>query len=506
MLVTGGVDRLPERVIKAHSGLSNSTYAQGGIAGVLNPDDCFEHHITDTLGAGGNLCDPAVVEMVVREAPNRIQELIEWGTQFDEDAGELLLGREGGHSRHRIVHALGDSTGKEVMRAVVHWTQRFPNVQLWKNAFTIDLLVDNGICRGALIWNPHHGKMMVWAKQTILCTGGAGQIYRESTNPLVATGDGLGIAYRAGAELRDMEFMQFHPTVLYIAGSSRSLITEAMRGEGACLVDAEGRRFMEDYDERMELAPRDIVSQATVSQMEKTRHPCVYLDVSHLGADKVRGRFPGIAKICAKFGIDITTDRIPVRPGAHYMIGGVSVDLNGRTTVPGLWVAGEVTCSGLHGANRLASNSLLEGLVYGAHAGQGASQAAREIPDDFQAPRMTSGAVEPSEEMLDLPDIRNSLKSMMWRSAGVRRDRESLTSAAATIENWCQYVLPRQFSNPEGWELQNMLVVSRLMIQAALEREESRGVHLRIDFPQVDDLNWRRHLVWRRSDLSSQSA
>ena len=248
---------------------SNSTYAQGGIAGVLDPDDRFEHHITDTLGAGGNLCDPDVVEMVVREAPERIQELIEWGTQFDEDAGELSLGREGGHSRHRIVHALGDSTGKEVMRAVVHWTQRFPNVQLWKNAFTIDLLVDNEVCRGALIWNPHHGKMMVWAKQTILCTGGAGQVYRESTNPLVATGDGLAIAYRAGAEVRDMEFMQFHPTVLYIAGSSRSLITEAMRGEGARLVDSGGRRFMEDYDERMELAPRDIVSQAIVSQMEK---------------------------------------------------------------------------------------------------------------------------------------------------------------------------------------------------------------------------------------------
>ena len=485
---------------------SNSTYAQGGIAGVLDPDDRFEHHITDTLGAGGNLCDPDVVEMVVREAPERIQELIKWGTQFDEDAGELLLGREGGHSRHRIVHALGDSTGKEVMRAVGHWTQRFPNVQLWKNAFTIDLLVDNEVCRGALIWNPHHGKMMVWAKQTILCTGGAGQVYRESTNPLVATGDGLAIAYRAGAEVRDMEFMQFHPTVLYIAGSGRSLITEAMRGEGARLVDSEGRRFMEDYDKRLELAPRDIVSQAIVSQMEKTRHPCVYLDVSHLGAEKVRGRFPGIAKTCAKFGIDIAADRIPVRPGAHYMIGGVSIDSYGQTTVPGLWAAGEVTCSGLHGANRLASNSLLEGLVYGAHAGQGASQAAREIPDDFQAPRMTSEAVEPLEEMLDLPDIRNSLKSMMWRSAGVRRDRESLTSAAAMIENWCQYVLPRQFSDPEGWELQNMLVVSRLMIQAALEREESRGVHLRVDFPQVDDLNWRRHLVWRRSDSSSHSA
>lgn len=485
---------------------SNSTYAQGGIAGVLDPDDRFEDHITDTLDAGGNLCDPNVVEMVVREAPDRIQELIDWGTQFDEDAGELLLGREGGHSRHRIVHALGDATGKEVMRAVVHWTQRFPNVQLWKNAFTIDLLVHEGVCRGALIWNPHHGKMMVWAKQTILCTGGAGQIYRESTNPIVATGDGLAIAYRAGAELRDMEFMQFHPTVLYIAGSSRSLITEAMRGEGAYLVDATGRRFMEDYDARMELAPRDIVSQSIVSQMEETRHPCVYLDVSHLDAEQVRGRFPGIAKACAKFGIDITTDRIPVRPGAHYMIGGISVDLDGKTSVPGLWAAGEVTCSGLHGANRLASNSLLEGLVYGAHAGKGATLAARDIPDDFRAPALIHDAAPPSDEPLDLADIRNSLKSMMWRSSGVRRDSDSLSTAAHTIENWCRYVLPRQFGDPEGWELQNMLEVSRLMIRAAREREESRGVHLRIDFPDTNDAEWRRHLVWRRANVTSQPA
>ena len=337
---------------------------------MFDPEDRFEDHIADTLTAGGKLCDPAVVEMVVREAPDRIRELIGWGTQFDVEAGELALGREGGHSHDRIVHALGDATGKEVMRAVIAWISGLTNVETWPNTFTLDLLTHGGACRGALVWNPVHGKTLVWAKQTILCTGGVGQVYRETTNPEVATGDGLAIAYRAGAELRDMEFMQFHPTVLYIAGSSRNLITEAIRGAGAWLVDRNGDRFMPKYDTRAELAPRDVVSRAIVAQMEKTRHPNVYLDLRHLDAEKIRARFPGIYALCAEFGLDLTQDRIPVRPGAHYMIGGATVDLNGRTTVPGLWAAGEVTSSGLHGANRLASNSLLEALVYGAHAGE----------------------------------------------------------------------------------------------------------------------------------------
>jgi L-aspartate oxidase len=385
------------------------------------------------------------------------------------------------------------------MRAVLHWTERFPNIQLWRQAFTVDLIVSEGECRGAIIWNPHHGKMIVWAKQTILCTGGAGQIYRESTNPAVATGDGMAIAYRAGAELRDMEFMQFHPTVLYIAGSSRSLITEAMRGEGAFLVDATGYRFMQDYDPRGELAPRDIVAQSIVTQMEKTRHPNVYLDVSHMPAAQILSRFPGIAATCKQFGIDITSDRIPVRPGAHYMIGGISVDVEGRTSIPGLWAAGEVTSSGLHGANRLASNSLLEGLVFGAHAGRGASAGAREVADNYHVLPLEFPAVEPAIEPLDLVDIRNSLTSLMWRSAGVRRDSAGLTAARDAIETWCRYVLPQQFNTPEGWELQNMLVVADLMIHAALRREESRGVHLRTDFPDTDDANWKRHQVWQRA-------
>ena len=478
---------------------SNSSYAQGGIAGVLDPADDFENHIADTLTAGGALCEREIVEMVVREAPARIRELIAWGTRFDaaDDSGELLLGREGGHSHHRIVHALGDATGKEVMRAVVEWTRRFPHVQLWQKAFTIDLLVHDGQCRGAITWNRHHGKTILWAKQTILCTGGAGQLFRETTNPPVATGDGHAIAFRAGAELRDMEFMQFHPTVLYIAGGSRSLITEAVRGEGAHLIDCHGVRFMPAYDERAELAPRDVVSQAIVSQMEQTRHPNVYLDLSHLDADFVRQRFPSIAATCASFGIDITKDRIPVRPGAHYMVGGLTVDAAGRTTLPGLWAAGEVTSTGLHGANRLASNSLLEGLVYGAHAGRGASEAARQVTDNFTALPIAQPEVANAQESLHVADITNSLKSLMWRAAGVRRERQQLVEALRNIDHWCRYVLPRQFLDPAGWELQNMLVISRIMIEAALKREESRGVHLRVDFPHRDDSHWCHHLTWR---------
>jgi L-aspartate oxidase len=482
---------------------SNSTYAQGGIAGVMDPDDRFEEHVNDTLVAGGTLCDSEVVDMVIREAPERIQELIDWGTHFDEHGGRITLGREGGHSKSRIVHALGDMTGREVMRAVIERTRAQANVRIWENAFTLDLLSYDGACRGAIIATRPDEKMLVWARQTILATGGCGQVYRESTNPPVATGDGHAMAYRAGAQLRDMEFVQFHPTVLYIAGGSRSLITEAVRGEGGWLVDKDGVRFMPQYDSRAELAPRDIVSQSIVTQMEKTRHPCVYLDVTHLEPAFVLKRFPGIAAACKQFGIDITRDKIPVRPGAHYMIGGVTIDHDGRTTIPNLWAAGEVSSSGLHGANRLASNSLLEGLVYGAHAGAAASRAAVDKDGEYRVFPLENAVVATPLEPLDIADIRNSLKSLMWRNCGVRRSGDLLMEALETVDGWRRYVLARQFDDLAGWELQNMLTLCRVMIQAALLREESRGVHLRTDFPRVDDSHWNKHLWFERNELNS---
>ena len=487
---------------------SSSQWAQGGIAGVIDPEDRFDSHVADTLTAGGGLCHPEVVEGVVREAPDRIAELIGWGTKFDLRDGALDLGREGGHSHHRIVHALGDATGREVMRAVIERARATSNIEVWPETFTIDLVTHEGVCRGALVWHPGRGKTMIWARRTILATGGAGQIYRESTNPSGASGDGIALAWRAGAAVRDMEFMQFHPTVLYIAGGSRSLITEAVRGAGAHLVDRDGHRFMPEFDPRGELAPRDVVSRAITEVMRNTAHSNVYLNLSHLDADMVRQRFPGMAKLCRKFGLDLATDPIPVRPGAHYMIGGVVVDDWGRTTVPHLFAAGEVTSSGLHGANRLASNSLLEGLVFGGRVGEQASVEAREDAavqtdyEPFQVPRIGQPPAEepaegPAGETLDLGDIRNSLRSLMWRHVGVERSEASLAEAAQTVAGWCRYVLPRQFTDPQGWQLQNLLEVGRLMIQAAAARQETRGVHVRSDYPETSD-HWRRHLCWQR--------
>jgi L-aspartate oxidase len=477
---------------------SNSNYAQGGIASVWDPEDRFEDHVRDTLTAGGSLCDPAIVDLVVREAPQRVAELIQWGTRFDEHDGELMLGREGGHSHQRIVHALGDATGREVMRAVIVHTRARPNVSIWEQAFTIDLLTEDGVCRGAIVARDDGQLFLLWAKQTILCSGGCGQIYRESTNPRVATGDGHALAYRAGAEMRDMEFMQFHPTVLYIAGSSRTLVTEAIRGAGAHLIDVHGERFMANYDARMELAPRDVVSQAIVAQMDKTQHACVYLSLGHLDPAKVRAEFPGFAQACQKFDLDITRDPIPVRPGAHYMIGGVVVDVEGRTSVDGLWAAGEVTSSGLHGANRLASNSLLEGLVFGARIGRLASERALATPDDFRVPNLAHPPEKNHTVALDISDIRNSLQSLMWRLVGVQRRADRLEEALSSIQAFSRYVLPYSFLSEAGWELQNMITVAHLMAQAALARTESRGVHFRTDFPKLDEEHWHRHLRFVR--------
>jgi L-aspartate oxidase len=473
---------------------SNSAYAQGGIAGVLSPEDRFENHIEDTLTAGGGLCQRDIVELVVREAPHQINDLIKFGTKFDEEEGHLALTREGGHSHRRIVHALGDATGFEVMRAIITKAREAPNLTIWDDTFTLDLLTHEGRCVGALVDRPNQGKLLIWAKQTIIASGGVGMVYRETTNPPVATGDGMAAAHRAGATLRDMEFMQFHPTVLYVAGSSRFLISEAVRGEGAYLRDKHMDRFMLNVDPRAELAPRDVVAQAIVRCMERTKHPNVYLDLRHLDPALVHRRFPGIAKVCGGFGLDITADLIPIRPGAHYMIGGVMVDDQGQTALPGLWAAGEVTSSGLHGANRLASNSLLEGLVFGTACARGAAVVAARMSDRFTAIPLSSRFDPDSMGTLDVADITNSLRSMMVRHMGIIRDRAGLEEAQHDVAFWCRYVLAREFAHRAGWELQNLLTIARLMIHSALTREESRGVHFRSDFPERDDAKWQRHI------------
>jgi L-aspartate oxidase len=464
---------------------SNSHYAQGGIASVLDPEDRFDNHIADTLEAGKGLCDPAVVEMVVREAPTRIGELIQWGTQFDEVNGQVALGLEGGHSHARIVHALGDETGREIMRAVILEARKRRNIRIWQNSVTIDLVTHEGECRGALVWDRRRGFALVWARAVVLATGGAGQLYRETTNPSIATADGHAMAFRAGAVLRDMEFMQFHPTVLYIAGSTRHLLTEALRGEGAYLRDRYGERFMPAHHPLAELAPRDVVSLAIAAQMAKTQHPSVYLDLSHLDADHIRRRFPGIDRLCRNFDLDITRDPIPACPGAHYMIGGVTVDLQGRTTLPGLWAAGEVTSSGLHGANRLASNSLLEGLVYGTRVAEDiVAKLEAAGPQSLEVPPVRVSPVKDGHAGIDLVDLRESLRALLWRRVGITRDQAGLDEAAERVEHWGRYILPLEFDDTPGWSMQNMLIVARLMIAAASDRKESRGVHFRRDFPQ----------------------
>ena len=493
LAVPAGVDVLV--VTKDSIQQSSSTYAQGGIAGVISSEDRFENHIEDTLLAGAGLCDGAVVEMVVREAPDQIKDLVNWDTHFDLEDGQLALTREGGHSHRRIVHALGDATGHEVMRAIIARAREAKNITLWDNTFTIDLLTDQGRCVGAIVQRPQGDRFLIWAKQTVLASGGAGMIYRETTNPPVATGDGIAAAYRAGALLRDMEFMQFHPTVLYVAGSSRYLVSEAVRGEGAYLRDKNGKRFMLEEDQRAELAPRDIVSRACVRSMDRTKHPNVYLDLTHLDPELVRRRFPGIDKVCRSFGLDLTRDLIPVRPGAHYMIGGVTVDLEGRTTLEGLWAAGEVSSSGLHGANRLASNSLLEGLVFGAACGRNAAERVTGAAERLSAMPLEARFEPEPNSGIDVPDLTSSLRTLMVRKMGIVRDADGLLEAQREVAFWCRYALAREFDGRTGWELQNLLTIAQLMIASALARQESRGVHFRADFPERDDRNWQRHLT-----------
>lgn len=496
-VVKAGPDVRVLLVTKSELFESNSYYAQGGIAAAIDADDSAELHAQDTYDSGAGLNDREIVEMVVREGPDRIRELISWGTPFDRDDDHPALTREGGHSRRRILHASGDATGREITLAMGAQVRVEPRIVLRERQFAIDLLTgDEGEVLGALLWQASTGVTVCWAKYTILAGGGAGQLYRETTNPATATGDGIAMAYRAGAELMDLEFYQFHPTTLYIAGASRSLISETLRGEGGKLVDRNGYRFMPEYHPDAELAPRDVVSRAILEQMAKTDSTHVYIDMRHLPKEKLYGRFPLIRRVCQDFDLDIARDLIPVRPAAHYMIGGVRTDNIGRTSLPRLYACGEVAATGLHGANRLGSNSLLEGLVFGQRSGADiAAKLAANGNSRGQPPKMEFRVLRSDRTVLDVGDVRNSLRAVMWRNVGIQRDHRHMVETREIIEFWQSYVLDKEFEALEGWQLQNMLVLAWLVTSSADERTESRGTHFRNDYPERDDANWNRHII-----------
>jgi L-aspartate oxidase len=478
---------------------SNTAYAQGGVAVAMAEDDSCEQHIADTHQVACGLGDHQAIETLVRRGPAEVRRLLKWGARFDLDEdGQLSRAREAGHGLPRILHASGDATGREVAEVLVRQCRDTPRIRVFEHCFTIDLLTLDGVCCGAVSYHPKYRHQLIWAKQTILASGGAGRLFRETTNPDVATADGMAMAYRAGAVLRDMEMIQFHPTTLYAAGATRALISEAVRGEGAYLVDRKGERFMPQYHEDAELAPRDVVSRAIVREMARTKAPCVYLDVRHIDRDRFSRRFPSIYEICRQFDIDVGTRLIPVRPSAHYMVGGLLVDTEARTTVPGLLACGEAACTGVHGANRLASNSLLEGLVYGAIAGRLAGETLARWSAQGHPSRINSVQSPSKRVQLDVEDIRNSLRSLMTRAVGIERDEGSLTEAVDSIAFWGRYVMDKTFDDRYEWESQNMLSVARLAALSARIRTESRGVHCRTDFPETDDAAWRLHITVRR--------
>jgi L-aspartate oxidase len=519
LVIGGGVAGLRAAIAAADAGVevllltkdtvaeSNTWYAQGGIAAVLQPLDSYESHIHDTEVGGAGLCDEKAVRIVIEEGPSRVLELLEWGANFDKKPGnphDLAFTLEGGHSFARIVHAYGDATGRELAQTLIRTVRSRESIRISETSFAIDLVTDEeNRCVGAVALI--EGQIqIIWAKRTILASGGAGQLYRESTNPHIATADGHAMAYRAGATLQDMEMVQFHPTTLYVAGASRALITEAVRGEGAYLVDRNGYRFMGDYHPSKELAPRDVVSRAIVEQIRKTHYTHVYLDARHLPAPDFLERFPQLAKLLEQFEIDPARDLIPIHPAAHYMIGGVDADELGRSSLAGLYAVGEAGCSGLHGANRLGSNSLLEGLAFGARAGVDAARGAKE--NNVRFPLRLEHKIPPSNKTeLDITDVKSSLRSVMWRNVGIERDGPRLEETREIIAFWARYVMDKIFNVGNlgtaavaGWEVQNMLTVASLITNAAMSRTESRGCHYRLDYPQTDNTHWRLHLLWKR--------
>lgn len=489
-------------LVKRELRKSNTWWAKGGMATVLSPEDSFELHTADTLAVGCGLSEVHAVEAIVSGGPAAVERLVALGGQYDrDDKGNLDLTREGGHSCARIFHA-GDATGVVMQESLSDAIEAHPGIIVFPGHFVVDLLRDEaGKVEGALAlrdtqkqsrFDPTKPipRVAFAAPNVLLATGGAGQLYRETTNPEIATGDGVALGFRAGAQVRDMEFFQFHPTCLYIAGAARVLISEIVRGAGGRLIDKNGVRFMKDAHPDADLAPRDVVSRACFSRMVATEDTSVYLDLSEVHGDP-HLLFPVVSRICGLFGIDIARDPVPVRPGAHYMVGGLVIDIDGRTNVPGLFAAGECSSSGLHGANRMGSNSLLEALVLGHRAGLAAATRGGMVPNlSISGPPL--GREEGNAIDINLEDVTYSLKSLMWRQLGIEREADQITDALEKIDLWTRAVQDLTEPCARSYELLNMLTVAHLVALGALSREESRGVHYRNDFPREDPA-WRAH-------------
>lgn len=471
---------------------SNTRYAQGGIAAVTAESDSPELHRQDTLIAGAGICLNEAVEVLVNEGPSCITDLIDYGTKFDEENGAFALTKEGAHSQRRILHAQGDATGAEIVRALSKCALSNEKITILENHFTLDLVTHQGQCIGALVRKPDGQVIYIRANAIVLATGGAGQLYRYTTNPEIATGDGMAMAYRAGAYIKDVEFIQFHPTSLCYPGAPRFLVSEAVRGEGAVLRNIKGERFMEKYHPLKELAPRDVVARAMVSEMESTGSTFVYLDITHESEELIKHRFPTIYKVCLRYGLDMVTDWIPVAPAAHYIMGGIKTDLYGETSTKRLFACGEVSCTGVHGANRLASNSLAEALVFGRRIAERIGEL-EDIGDEVPA---VSFSLMRQHTMNNdtVMERKLRLQKLMLAHVGLKRSERGLTKAVRELERYVK-AFRMKVEKPEEMEYLNLLTCACLVANAALFREESRGGHYREDFPKRDDLVWRKHIV-----------
>ena len=478
---------------------SNSYWAQGGIAAAVDPEDSPLFHLEDTIKAGRGLCNNEAVEILVREGKDRVEDLISLGMKFDSSEKGLELGLEGGHTKRRVLHAGGGSTGKEMVRFLISSVKANPNISIFENTTVARLISDGKTCFGAVVFKENlYDQMAFLSKSTVFAAGGASGIYVRTTNPPGAVGEGIALAFRAGAEVTDMEFIQFHPTALHIEGKEGFLISEAVRGEGAFILNHSGRRFMTDYHELAELAPRDVVSRAIFNEMKKSGEPCVFLTLKHLDSDFVKKRFSNIFSVCSKYGIDITKDFVPVSPAAHYTIGGVKTGFMAETNVKGLFACGEVAWTGVHGANRLASNSLLECIVFAKRAVDGAIESDGEIYKTDSSVEATPDLAlsSPSSQKELFFELKTTTSQLMTKFAGIVRNKKGLKKAVKELEKISESV--NELSGYYRLKLRNMIEVSSLIAEAALLREESRGAHVREDFPE-EDPEWKAHIIWKKN-------